>query len=108
FFFSSRRRHTRWPRDWSSDVCSSDLPGGHYLAIDSSVFNITTANDPALPREIALDASGRERFRKYVPFESFVNTIEDYPYPYIKIGRASCRERLEWRGGGARAGRRTT
>src|SRR5437660_12891797 len=27
FFFSSRRRHTRWPRDWSSDVCSSDL--GH-------------------------------------------------------------------------------
>src|SRR5215510_2705235 len=25
FFFSSRRRHTIWPRDWSSDVCSSDL-----------------------------------------------------------------------------------
>src|SRR6202045_5376107 len=25
FFFSSRRRHTRWPRGWSSDVCSSDL-----------------------------------------------------------------------------------
>src|SRR5690625_7991244 len=25
FFFSSRSRHTRWPRDWSSDVCSSDL-----------------------------------------------------------------------------------
>src|SRR5690625_7912149 len=28
FFFSSRRRHTRWPRDWSSDVCSSDLSPG--------------------------------------------------------------------------------
>src|SRR5690606_13908469 len=28
FFFSSRRRHTRFSRDWSSDVCSSDL---HYL-----------------------------------------------------------------------------
>src|SRR5207247_7844585 len=26
FFFSSRRRHTRSTRDWSSDVCSSDLP----------------------------------------------------------------------------------
>src|SRR5690625_7262227 len=25
FFFTSRRRHTRWPRDWSSVVCSSDL-----------------------------------------------------------------------------------
>src|SRR5436309_12708686 len=37
FFFSSRRRHTRFSRDWSSDVCSSDLqlhrlprrPGDH-------------------------------------------------------------------------------
>src|SRR2546422_5025294 len=28
FFFSSRRRHTRCSRDWSSDVCSSDLPAG--------------------------------------------------------------------------------
>src|SRR6267142_5845885 len=27
FFFSSRRRHTRLTCDWSSDVCSSDLPG---------------------------------------------------------------------------------
>src|SRR2546429_3379555 len=27
FFFSSRRRHTRCSRDWSSDVCSSDLSG---------------------------------------------------------------------------------
>src|SRR3989337_1208855 len=27
FFFSSRRRHTRCYRDWSSDVCSSDLDG---------------------------------------------------------------------------------
>src|SRR2546422_11567289 len=27
FFFSSRRRHTRCSRDWSSDVCSSDLQG---------------------------------------------------------------------------------
>src|SRR6266568_7211315 len=40
FFFSSRRRHTRWNCDWSSDVCSSDLgidahhlvgAGGHAL-----------------------------------------------------------------------------
>src|SRR5436305_8123018 len=30
FFFSSRRRHTRCGRDWSSDVCSSDL----YFAFD--------------------------------------------------------------------------
>src|SRR5690625_2628068 len=28
YFFSSRRRHTRWPRVWSADVCSSDLQEG--------------------------------------------------------------------------------
>src|SRR4051794_41982516 len=34
FFFSSRRRHTRWTGDWSSDVCSSDLSGGKVSAED--------------------------------------------------------------------------
>src|SRR5690349_24238510 len=32
FFFSSRRRHTRSLRDWSSDVCSSDLTGREAMA----------------------------------------------------------------------------
>src|SRR2546422_1797615 len=32
FFFSSRRRHTRCSRDWSSDVCSSDLEVYYYPA----------------------------------------------------------------------------
>src|SRR5258707_7363737 len=31
FFFPSRRRHTRYWRDWSSDVCSSDLAPAHAL-----------------------------------------------------------------------------
>src|SRR5690606_41124411 len=35
-FFSSRRRHTRFSRDWSSDVCSSDLGTGHAFTIDTS------------------------------------------------------------------------
>src|SRR5690606_1692273 len=34
FFFSSRRRHTRFSRDWSSDVCSSDLTKGSYYGAD--------------------------------------------------------------------------
>src|SRR3989440_8978886 len=34
FFFSSRRRHTRSDRDWSSDVCSSDLMHQHYSRHD--------------------------------------------------------------------------
>src|SRR5439155_15913724 len=37
FFFSSRRRHTRWPRDWSSDVCSSDLIGVKLARPDNQV-----------------------------------------------------------------------
>src|SRR3989442_11764070 len=38
FFFSSRRRHTRCGRDWSSDVCSSDLvrgPGDYRWRVDA-------------------------------------------------------------------------
>src|SRR5690606_40040876 len=33
FFFSSRRRHTRFSRDWSSDVCSSDLVAFFNVAV---------------------------------------------------------------------------
>src|SRR5207249_6251531 len=34
FFFSSRRRHTRSKRDWSSDVCSSDLDAAQPLQVE--------------------------------------------------------------------------
>src|SRR5690625_6287752 len=36
-FFSSRRRHTSWPRDWSSDVCSSDLGVSSSASISTTV-----------------------------------------------------------------------
>src|SRR5699024_11670275 len=39
FFFSSRRRHTRSKRDWSSDVCSSDLRFVSRLVRRVAVFN---------------------------------------------------------------------
>src|SRR5690625_7603323 len=45
FFFSSRRRHTRWPRDWSSDVCSSDLKYKSQFKID---FKVKTIDDKYL------------------------------------------------------------
>src|SRR2546429_2214063 len=38
FFFSSRRRHTRCSRDWSSDVCSSDLQTIDLTWTDNSAF----------------------------------------------------------------------
>src|SRR5439155_3788503 len=55
FFFSSRRRHTRWPRDWSSDVCSSDLftVGGGAISADdvsfSSRVNVDDLGNPIVP-----------------------------------------------------------
>src|SRR2546430_16521788 len=41
FFFSSRRRHTRFDCDWSSDVCSSDLIGSSGLA---ALFTVSAGN----------------------------------------------------------------
>src|SRR5689334_23776148 len=46
FFFSSRRRHTRWNCDWSSDVCSSDLPdrleqAKYFLLVDPNALRFS-------------------------------------------------------------------
>jgi putative membrane-bound dehydrogenase-like protein len=73
-----------------AEIFNKVSPGGHFLTIDSSVFTLFTPDDPSLPRELVLDPDGRERFRKYLPFPSFVNTIENYPYPYVIGG--SCWE----------------
>src|SRR5690606_39417589 len=44
FFFSSRRRHTRFSRDWSSDVCSSDLDVATRLGITRDKVGSNAAN----------------------------------------------------------------
>src|SRR2546427_11182933 len=43
FFFSSRRRHTRFDCDWSSDVCSSDLDQGRSTALLTTTWPILLA-----------------------------------------------------------------
>src|SRR2546430_6173736 len=70
FFFSSRRRRTRFDCDWSSDVCSSDLP--------------LRAELEALVRRLGLEGS--------VVFTGYLPEADKVP---IQIGRASCREREE-------------
>src|SRR5438067_9812902 len=51
FFFSSRRRHTRSKRDWSSDVCSSDLRCGAALTALVGVCVATGASASQTPAD---------------------------------------------------------
>ena len=48
FFFSSRSRHTRWPRDWSSDVCSSDLNENIHKVKSEYIKNSISNNEVAV------------------------------------------------------------
>src|SRR5271163_2013241 len=63
FFFSSRRRHTRSDRDWSSDVCSSDLFTKRDKTFTAGL-RVYDISKPAAPREIgfmAVDGLGLHR-----------------------------------------------
>src|SRR5207253_7714109 len=65
---SSRRRHTRWPRDWSSDVCSSDLRAASRGRLGPD------------RRAAARDQADRER-RLLVPQYDLVAEPVDHPEP---------------------------
>src|SRR5690606_40925210 len=94
FFFSSRRRHTRFSRDWSSDVCSSDL--SNMGLWKDAVFQ----NGVASHAFATVIAYRRDKFPNGGP----KNWAE-----FWEIGRASCRERgvVPVVGRGGRARRRT-
>src|SRR5215203_5127589 len=72
FFFSSRRRHTRYWRDWSSDVCSSDLdfpimPGlddPHYVSWSERLGEILAEIDE--PIVVVGHSLGASVFLKYL------------------------------------------
>ncbi len=55
------------------EIFGKKTASGHWLSIDSSVFNILPPAPGAPP----------DQFTKYLPFRNFVNTIDDYPYPYL-------------------------
>src|SRR5439155_19192732 len=88
-FFSSRRRHTGWPRDWSSDVCSSDLLEG-----PRGIISIGAVSAPgALQAEaepLNLSAGFAQEGKRVTKIEAR-GTSGSPP----KIGRASCRERVD-------------
>src|SRR5207302_7912011 len=96
FFFSSRRRHTRFSRDWSSDVCSSDL-----LSSSSSVSYTDGGVTKTLTTSAQYDGWGRV-IQSIDRNNGQVNTSYDVMgrVSSRKIGRASCRERVEGSVGG--------
>src|SRR5207245_7612249 len=99
FFFSSRRRHTRCYRDWSSDVCSSDLPR---MATPSASFPPSPAAVVVvnLPDPVSPLSSLESRSESFsVPFFDILEESRragnrnGYNHS-TEIGRASCRERM--------------
>src|SRR5690625_4667784 len=85
FFFSSRRRHTRWPRDWSSDVCSSDLPAADPPSPDAVAARrgsgATTPPCLVLPWDLqcAQATGGRVRGAVYVRAGPSMGTLRSMP-----------------------------
>src|SRR5690625_5949954 len=92
FFFSSRRRHTRWPRDWSSDVCSSDLHEKAAYATDCGFFESQIVPIETEHGTITQD----EGIRRGGTVEKLAKLDTVFKEDgVIQIGRASCRERME-------------
>src|SRR5439155_4399923 len=93
FFFSSRRRHTRWPRDWSSDVCSSDLPHRGHRRDGGPGAGVGEADiQPGRGAGLGLPLREREQI-------GGGGTTTSHRGANREIGRASCRERVEIAGG---------
>src|SRR5437762_10476273 len=87
FFFSSRRRHTRYIGDWSSDVCSSDLP---ISASRSRQRDCENSSDLKSLRACLVLARADGFCLRLV---SRISRMHDCMMAF-KIGRASCRERV--------------
>ena len=91
-------QNTPSPRVFS-ELLMRRNPAGQFLEMDSSVFNIFTRADPALPSSLVTDLDGKAKFEKYVPFDSYVVTIENYPYPYAigsRIWEMPCMVPSDW------------
>src|SRR5207253_8610472 len=101
FFFSSRRRHTRWPRDWSSDVCSSDLRYPDLEELVQVGAEDRQELEPLEPRVRGVGGLFEHPRVELEPGQLAVEVVIRRERRGDKIGRASCRERVwRWVGGG--------
>src|SRR5690348_17670764 len=98
FFFSSRRRHTRWTGDWSSDVCSSDLlrGGREPLSRDPRLSPLGNAG-PCQQLLLLVDErpdGGPHPGIAAAPRAPPGSPADARTPGDLQIGRASCRERV--------------
>src|SRR5437870_13646342 len=82
-FFSSRRRHTRWPRDWSSDVCSSDL------SRRCPRRNVTVADDTVFIGSFNLSHSGEDNAENVLEIEDpkLADRMADFRSEERRVGK---------------------
>src|SRR5690606_40745770 len=95
FFFSSRRRHTRFSRDWSSDVCSSDLVatslGLGVKQISAGIVHLGIVDSAGNPVLVVLILA----ITAIATVSVVTGLDKGIKWLSNKIGRASCRERVE-------------
>src|SRR2546427_11729612 len=108
FFFSSRRRHTRFDCDWSSDVCSSDLGSGKttllnvitgYVKPDRGRIRYQGKDITGLSPRAVADLGIARSFQMpqlYLSLTVLENLVLALAIRAgrAQIGRASCRERV--------------
>src|SRR5207249_7060116 len=95
----SRRRHTRSKRDWSSDVCSSDLATGEVVNVKIELVQGAAGGGGGGGSTFGgadVTAPGQPRYQIFAapPGSSAESSEGEFNIGY-KIGRASCRERVE-------------
>src|SRR5690348_15375567 len=104
FFFSSRRRHTRWTGDWSSDVCSSDLRSTKERNIEETALktNLEAAEEIArqlrlrdLAGLIVIDFIDMEEHRNQGSVERRLKDAMRHDRARIQLGRISAFGLLE-------------
>src|SRR5207245_6332763 len=90
YFFSSRRRHTRCYRDWSSDVCSSDLnEAGEEIAVREVQLEDVEPRLFGHARRPGVIVAHRAQIGP-------VHLLGDLAVRVVEIGRASCSDRACW------------
>src|SRR5690606_41014359 len=95
-FFSSRRRHTRFSRDWSSDVCSSDLiPESKSFSTEFGSYSLTFTPEGQhlkVNRVITVNKGQypKEKFADYIAFRKKTSSSDNTRSEERRVGK-ECR-----------------